>query len=88
MLNSGSSSNIMTRKVMEQMDLRVTSPYQNVCSMNSREVDVVGIILNMQVKLEAYPDINLTMDVLVIDVPDTWGMLLSKKWAATLGVCI
>ena len=25
------------------------------------------------------------MDVLVIDVPDAWGMLLSRKWAATMG---
>jgi hypothetical protein len=25
------------------------------------------------------------MDVVVIDVPDAWGMLLSRKWAATLG---
>ena len=25
------------------------------------------------------------MDILMIDVPDRWGMLLSRKWAATLG---
>jgi hypothetical protein len=25
------------------------------------------------------------MDVVVIDVPDAWGMLLSRKWVATLG---
>ena len=46
---------------------------------------MVGIILNLQVKLAKYPDINMSMDVVVIDVPDNWGMLLSKKWAATLG---
>ena len=27
----------------------------------------------------------MSMDVVVIDVPDNWGMLRSKKWAATLG---
>jgi hypothetical protein len=25
------------------------------------------------------------MDVVVIDIPDVWGMLLSKEWDATLG---
>jgi hypothetical protein len=25
------------------------------------------------------------MDVVVIDVPDAWGMLLSRKWVTTLG---
>jgi len=38
--------------------------------MDAREVEVVGIILNLQVKLAKYPDINMSMDVVVIDVPD------------------
>ena len=25
------------------------------------------------------------MDILVIDVPDAWGMLLSKNWSSSLG---
>jgi hypothetical protein len=25
------------------------------------------------------------MDVLVVDVPNAWGMLLSRKWVATMG---
>ena len=27
----------------------------------------------------------MTMDIVVIDVLDSWGMLLSKKWALDLG---
>lgn len=56
--------------------------------MDSREVEVHGIILGLQVKLVVYPEINVQMDILVIDVPDAWGMLLSRKWGATLGVSI
>ena len=79
MLDSGASSNVITRKVMEQLNLRVTRPYHNVCAMDAREVDVVGIILNLQVKLAKYPDINMTMDVILIDVSNNWGMILSRK---------
>ena len=79
MLDLGSASNIMTRKVMEQLNLKTTRPYRNVCAMDSREVDVVGIILNHQVRLAKYPDIHIAMEILVIDVPDKWGMLLSRK---------
>ena len=85
MLDSGFASNTMTRKVMEQLNLKTTRPYRNVCAMDSREVDVVGIILNQQMRLAKYPDIHIAMDILVIDVLDKWGMLLSRKWAATLG---
>ena len=85
MLDSGTSSNVMTREVMEQLNLRVTRPYHNVFAMDAREVEVVGIILNLQVKLVKYPDIDMSMDVVVIDVPDNWGISLSIKWAVTLG---
>ena len=70
---------------MDQLNLRISRPYHNVCATDAREVDVVGIILNLHVKLAKYPNINMAMDVVVIDVPDNWGMLLSRKWAATLG---
>ena len=70
---------------MEQMGLTISRPYQNVCSMDSREIDFVGMILNFLVKLAAYPNIGVTMDIVVIDVPDRWGMLLSRKWVASLG---
>ena len=46
-LDSSASSNVMTRKVMEQLNLRVTWPYHNVCAMDAREVELVGIILNL-----------------------------------------
>ena len=85
MLDSGSSSNVMTRKVMEQRGLIILRPYQNVCAMDSREIDVVCIILNFLVKLAAYPDIGVTMDIVVINVPDRWRMFLSRKWDASLG---
>ena len=64
MLDSGSASNTMTRKVMEQLNLKTTRPYRNVCAMDSGEVDVVGIILNHQVRLVKYPDIHIAMDIL------------------------
>ena len=40
--------------------------------MDSREVEVIGIILGLQLKLAAYPQITFQMDILVIDVPDAW----------------
>jgi hypothetical protein len=88
MYDSRASSNIMTKNVMERLNLKTTRPYHNVCAMDSREIEIHGIIVNLQVKLAAHPDITFPMDILVIDVPDAWGMLLSRKWVATMGGCI
>ena len=75
----------MTKKVMQQLGLRTTCPYQNVCAMDTRPVKVEGMIERQHVRLAKYPDIHVTMDILVIDVPDKWGILLSRKFGATLG---
>jgi hypothetical protein len=84
MLDSGATSNVMTKKVMEQLNLRVSRPYHNIYAMDSWTIEVHGLIKGLQVHLAAFPDIMIDMDIVVIDVPDTWGMLLSRKTAAHL----
>ena len=83
--DSGTSSNVITKKIMDRLNLNITRPYKNVYAMDSREVEVIGIIFGLKLKLTAYPQITFQMDILVIDVPDAWGMLLSRKWGAALG---
>jgi hypothetical protein len=85
MLDSGATSNVMTKRVMEQLNLRISRPYHNICAMDSRTIEVHGLIKGLQVHLAAFPDIMIEMDIVVIDVPDTWGMLLNRKTAADLG---
>ena len=53
--------------------------------MDSKKIEVHGLIKDLQVHLAAFLDIQIIMDMVVIDVPDAWGMLLSRKWAADLG---
>ena len=36
MLDSGASSNVITRKVTEQLNLRIIRPYHNMCVMDLR----------------------------------------------------
>jgi hypothetical protein len=88
MYDNGASSNIMTKRIMERLGLKITRPYHNVFAMDSREIETHGIIIGLQVKLAFHPDITFKMDVFLIDVPDAWGMLMSRKWGATMGGCI
>jgi hypothetical protein len=85
MLDSGASSNVMTKKVMEQLNLRISRPYHNICAMDSRTIEVHGLIKGLQVHLSAFPDIMFEMDIVVIDAPDAWGMLLNRKATTALG---
>ena len=70
-LELGTSSNVMSLKVMNQLGLKTTRPYKSVCAMESRDVKVCSLIQDLSIKLEAHLNISHTMDVVVIDVPNT-----------------
>ena len=37
MLDSGATSNVITKKVMEQLNLRISRPYHNICALDSND---------------------------------------------------
>jgi hypothetical protein len=53
--------------------------------MDSKIVEVHGLIKGLQVHLASFPDIQIEMNIVVIDVPDSWGMFLSRKTTANFG---
>jgi len=85
MLDFRASTNVISLKVMEQIVLKTTHPYGNVCNTNSKKVKVYSLIEYVEVYLHDFPHINLIMNIVVIDVSDAWGMIFSKSWVATLG---
>jgi hypothetical protein len=85
MLDSGASANVMSLKVMEQLGLKTTQTYGNVCGIDSKRVKVYGLCEDVEVFLIEFPHINLLMNIMVIDVPDAWGMLLLRSWYVSLG---
>jgi hypothetical protein len=85
MLDFGASSNIMPFSVMKSLNLQIIRPYGNVCRLDSRRVQVTCLIKNLTTCLFSHPDITCLMDVVVIDFPPTYGMLLLRKWSTSLG---
>jgi hypothetical protein len=85
MLDTGVGANMMSLKVMQQLGLKVTRPYRNVCGFESKAIPTHGVIENFEVFLKEYPEKVIHMDIVVVDIPDVWGMLLSRKFASKLG---
>jgi hypothetical protein len=60
------------------MGLKVTRPYRNVCGFESKAIPTHGVIENIKVQLKEFPERTVRIDIIVVDVPDVWGMLLSR----------
>ena len=60
-------------------------PYRNFFGVESRDNPTHGIVENVKVILDRYHEIVLLMDIMVVYVPNVWGILLSREFVATLG---
>jgi hypothetical protein len=77
--------NVISLKVMEQLGLKITWPYGNVCGIDYKRVKVYGLCEDVEVFFIDFPHISFLMNIVVIDVLDAWGMLLLRSWFDSLG---
>ena len=75
----------MLKIVMEELGLEVTKAYHYLYSFDSRRVQCLGVIKDMVVTLFQLPMKSVVMDIVVADVPPTFGMLLSRYCIKKLG---
>jgi hypothetical protein len=85
LMDSGASHNLMPKTVMEELGLEVTRAYHDLYSFDSRKVQCLGVIKDLVVTLFQLPMKSVVMDIVVVDVPPKFGMLLSRSWIKRLG---
>jgi len=84
MLDSRASANVISFKFMKQLGLQTTHPYVKVCGIDSKRVKCYNHIKDLKVYLHVFPHIDISMNVVMIDVQDAWGILLSRSWFAII----
>jgi hypothetical protein len=84
MLDFSASHNMMPKVIMDELGLDITRPYKGLFSFDSRKIKCLGLIKDLVVLLAKIPLKNMVMDMVVVDIPPKFGMLLSRSWAAKL----
>lgn len=79
MLDIGATSNVMPLKIMEKLGLKISRPYKNLFGFDSKIVPTHGLIQGQRVESHSHLDISFLMDIVVVDIPITYGVLLSRK---------
>jgi len=78
MFDSGASHNITPKAIMDKLGLKITRPYGDLYSFNSRKVKCIGMIKDLVVILAQIPAESILIDVVVNDIPSKYGMFLSR----------
>jgi hypothetical protein len=83
-MDSGASHNLMPKTVMDELGLEITKTYHDLYSFDYRKVKCLGLIKDLVVTLFQLPMKSVVMDIVVVDVPSKFGMLLSRSWIKRL----
>ena len=84
MFDSSAYHNLIPKIIMDNLGLDITRPYKDLYSFDSREVKCLGLIKDLVVILHQMSERSLIMDVVVVDVPPKFDMMLSRSWEAML----
>jgi ribonuclease HI len=84
LMDSRASHTIMPKSIMDELGLEVTKTYHDLYSFDSRKVKCLGVIKDIVVTLFQLPMKSILMDIIVVDVPPKFGMLLSRSWIKIL----
>jgi len=69
---------------MDKLVMDITQQYHDLYSFDSSRVRCIGLIKDLVVSLDQLPMKIFLMDVVVVDIPPRFGMLLSRSWVVKL----
>jgi hypothetical protein len=84
-MDLGASHNLMPKTIMDELGLEITKSYHELYSFDSRNMKCLGVTKYLVVTLFQLPMKSVFMDIVVVDAPPKFGMLLSRSWIKILG---
>ena len=68
----------MPKGLVEILGLKITRPYKDLYSFDSKRLKCLGLIKDMVVSLNKLPSEIVVMDVGVVDIPPKFGIFIVK----------
>jgi hypothetical protein len=78
MVDSGASSNVVPFKVSENLKAKLKNIDIQIIQLDRSSVKVMGELKNVLVRLASNPKVHQRVDIIVVDILETYGLLLSK----------
>jgi hypothetical protein len=84
MVDSGASSNVMPWSVCQKINAEVDPSSLKIIQLDRTDVKVIGELKNVLIRLSSNPKVHQVIDIIVVDIPEVYGMFLSRDWSEQL----
>jgi ribonuclease HI len=84
MVDSGASSNMMPWSVCQKVNAEVEPSSLKIIQLDRTDVKVMGELKNVLIRLSSNPKVHQFIDIIMVDIPEVYGMFLSRDWSEQL----
>jgi ribonuclease HI len=84
MVDSGASSNVMPWSVYQKINAEVEPSSLKIIQLDGSDVKVIDELKNVLIRLSSNPKIHQVIDIIVVDIPEVYGLFLSRDWSEKL----
>ena len=84
MVDSGASTNVIPFSVAKKLNAEIQKSEIKIIQLDSSRVQVIGELRDVLIRLSANPVVHQIIDVIVVDIPEAYGLLLSRDWSKKL----
>jgi hypothetical protein len=81
LVDSGASSNVIPLAICNKLgDFPLISD-KHVIQLDKTQVKVMGELKDVMIRIVTHPNFVQIIDVIVVDIPEAYGLLLSRDWS-------
>jgi hypothetical protein len=84
MVDLGASSNVMPWSVCQKINAKVEPSSLKIIQLDRTDVKVMGELKNVLIRLSSNPKVHQFIDIIVVDIPEVYGMFFSRDWSEQL----
>jgi hypothetical protein len=84
LVDSGASSNVMPLSICKTLNVVPLKSDKHVIQLDKTEVKVIGEPNDVMIRIATHPKFLQVIDIIVVDIPEAYGLLLSRDWSENL----
>ena len=84
LVDSGASSNVMPLSVCKKINGKPIPSSSQIIQLYRTTVKVAGEMKNVLIRLVANERVCQYIDIMVVDIPEAYGLIMSRDWSEKL----
>jgi len=84
LVDSGASTNILPRSICAKLNVQPQKSVVRIVQLDRSQVEVIGELNQVTIRLSSDPKVCQVIDILVADILELYGLILSRDWSEKL----